>query len=81
MKPNFVCHLIGHKLTEGYNDCGYRICHRCGFHEYYDYPEPIYCNGGILLRPYYFVRSIYFVLRRVASKLYYSHINKSKLPF
>ena len=81
MKNDIRCFLLDHKLTDDYNDSGYRICHRCGFHEYYDYPEPIYCKGGILKFPFRFVKSVFVEIRRIVSKAYYTHIAKDKLPF
>lgn len=34
MRNNTICKLIGHKISEQ-TDSGYRICRRCGYHEYY----------------------------------------------
>lgn len=82
--------MLGHKTSPEWNDSGYLICKRCNSHEYYDYryadefdivPDLIWEKGGLLFRPYYFFKGIYYKIRFFIERLYNKYILKSDLPF
>lgn len=79
---NIICKLVGHKTTPGYNDSGFLICHRCGSHEFYHHCDGIWLGGGLLLRPYYFFRwvfyqKVYYPMKHLIHDMFY----KDNLPF